>query len=124
MPSFTIVLAQKNKVYNLYQEIANQYLPDTPNVPVASQWPVIHLQADYDNNLPDGNPAYILTGMDAQLSGLRHGRVLGPGEILSFNLGSGKFVSTSSIYLLCQDRDGVQISVDLIGAFGPALDVI
>lgn len=125
MPSFTIVLAKKNTVYNLYTEIANQYAPDTNNVPVSSQWPMIHLQADFDNLLPDSSPANILTGTDAQLSGLRHGRVLGPGDVLSLNLGSGRFLSTSSIYLLCLDKDGVQISVDLFGAVGPSgLDTI
>jgi hypothetical protein len=119
MPSFTIVLASKQKVYNLYQEIMNQYQPDTPGVPVSSQWPLVHIQADPDNVLADGTPAYILTSTDAQLSGLRHGRVLGPGDTLALNFGSGRFVSTSAIYLLCQDKDGTQISVDLLSAVGP-----
>jgi len=119
MPSFTLVLAKRNTVYNLWQEIADQYAPDVVGVPVASQWPIIRVQANPDNQLPNGTPVNILTSTDAQLSGIRHGRVLAPGDIMELNPGYGKFTSTKSIYLLCQDMDGVQVNVDLVGGVGP-----
>jgi hypothetical protein len=118
MPSFTIALTKKQVVYNLYQEIIRQYASDTLGVPVAAQWPEVSIQSDFDNAKPDGSDAVIFTGTDAQLSGLRHGRVLKPGDILRYNPGEGKFMSTTSIFLFSPEVDGLVVNVDLIGSFG------
>ena len=118
MPSFAITLHKKNTAYNLYDEINSQVELDDPRIPISSQWPYISVQASPDNKVGDED-ANIKFGTDSHLSGLRYGRVMKPGDVREFFLGGSKFVSTRGLYFLCEEMDGAQISVDLIGSIYP-----
>jgi hypothetical protein len=114
MPCFTLTLIKKNTVYNLEQMIKDQVDVDPGYESVASMWPEIIVQSSPDNIDGKGNPIYIKYG-DAELSGLRYGRHIGPGEVVSWKLGT-QFVSTKSKNFMCEEADGLQISVELAGS--------
>jgi hypothetical protein len=118
MPSFCIRFSSKQRVYNLYDEIVNQIPEEIVGVKLSSQWPAINIQASMFNTLSNGDPIPILTGTDSNLSGLRHGRVLLPGDIMNLSLGNGKFVSTKSLYFFFSVGEGAQLNIDLIGGVG------
>jgi hypothetical protein len=113
MPCFTLTLIKKNTVYNLEKMIMSQY---DINPKLATTWPAINLQASFDNIVNPGKtserPAVIKYG-DGELSGLRWGLQLAPGQIVQWRLGT-QFVSTASRNFLCEDMDGAQIAVELV----------
>jgi hypothetical protein len=111
MPCFTLTLVKKQTVYNLAEMIAAQYDLGPGEAAVATTWPEINIQASYDNILADESPVAIKYGY-SQLSGLRWGRQLLPGDCMEIRLGT-QYVSTTGRYFLCEGMDGAQISVEL-----------
>ena len=114
MPCFTLTLFKKNTVYNLEQMIKDQHDVDTGYEAVASMWPEIIVQSSPDNIDSNGNPIYLKYG-DAELSGIRYGRKIGPGDVISWKFGT-QFVSTKSKNFLCEEADNMSISVELAGS--------
>lgn len=112
MPCFTVTLATKNTVYRLSEMISDQYDVDPGEPMVAESWREVNIQSSPDNLKADGSPIYIKAGC-AELSGLRYGYQLAPGETKRYRLSSA-FTSTSDKYFLCEEADDVQLSVELI----------
>ena len=108
MPCFNLTLAKKNTVYNLEQMIKDQYDIDTPGYEaVASMWPEITVQSSPDN-------AVLIKYGDLNLSGIRYGRTISPGEVIKWG-GGTKFIGTRDKNFLCEEADNVSISVELAG---------
>jgi hypothetical protein len=120
MPCFTLTLFEKNKVYNLEKMITDQVGAEIDSagkvIKVGASWPAIVVQASWDNIVNPGTsreaPAIIKYGC-ANLSGLRYGLQLKPGDIKEFKLGT-QFVSTAGRNFLCEEIDNAQISVELV----------
>jgi len=114
MPCFTLTLFNRNTVYNLEQMIKDQVDVDPAgSEAVASMWPEIIVQSSPDNLNAKGEPIMIKYG-DLNLSGLRYGRQISPGEVIRWGNGT-KFVGTRDKNFLCEEADNVSISVELAG---------
>lgn len=119
MPCFTLTLATRNKVYNLEQMIIDQYAQEVDStgspypLKIATTWPEINVQASYDNVDKTGNPVVVKYGCK-DLSGLRWGMQLMPGDYIEWRLGT-QFISTAGRFFLCEGMDNAQISVELVG---------
>jgi hypothetical protein len=137
MPCYTLTLVKRNTVYQLFQMIVDQYPQDasaTPtvnnitsggNICPADAWPKISIQASYDNcvsttgsavpsTAQNANPVMIKMGC-AGVSGLRWARQLMPGDYIEMFLDGKSYVNTKRQYFICEQMDGAQIAVDLMG---------
>lgn len=114
MPCFTLTLFDKQKVYRLSDLIASQYDVDTAagEAATARAWREVNIQASPENVDHEGEPLYIKGGCK-ELSGLRYGYVIAPGETKRYRLSSA-FTSTDDKYFLSESADGLQMSVELI----------
>ena len=113
MPCFTVTLAEKNTVYRLSEMIAAQYDVEPNSYPVAMTWREVNIQASYDNVTADGLMIPIKGG-DENLSGLRYGYVLMPGESRNYHPMGSALPATSDKYFMCEEADNMQLSVELL----------
>jgi hypothetical protein len=114
MPCFTLTLFKANTVYNLEQMIKDQFDVDPAGYEaVASMWPEIIVQSSFENVNSKGEPILIKYG-DLNLSGIRYGRQIVPGEVIKWGNGT-KFTGTRDKNFMCEEADNVSISVELAG---------
>lgn len=108
MPCYRVVMSDKNKVYNLADLIAQQWPVDAGQPKISEGWRSISVQSHYDND--QANP--IKVG-DSDMSGLKYGRLLMPGETKMWHLGT-PYVYTKDLNFLCEGAANQELLVELL----------